>query len=436
MLKICFVLILLLGFSALGQVAESEQAFLKTIEQEGIEKGRKIFEDTKQRDPNAVLFREAAMNSLGYKFIREKRTQEAIEIFRLNVEAYPASGNAYDSLAEAYMTDGQNNLAVEFYRKALALIPNNEYVINQLDRLGSPVSGEEWAKLLAAKLPPDVEFLPNIGFGNGGGRPLRLDMLCPEKKSSKPLPVIVFIHGGGWSEGRKERGIFPLVHFTRRGYIGVSVEYRLSSEALFPAQIEDVKCAIRFLRANAKKYNLDPKRIGVWGQSAGGQLAALLGTSGDTKGLEGTGGWQKFSARVNAVADWNGPVDFLKIESALRAARPEDDAIFRLFGGPLLSNKEKAAAANPITYISKDDPPFLILHGDRDRTVAIEQSRLLYEALQKGGIAVEFETIGGDGHFGVSLTPPGVLSDGIEDNRAKIINLMDTFFDKYLRYSK
>jgi acetyl esterase/lipase len=419
--------------AASQDLKSAEAAFFQLIEKEGVQKARQIYEETKKRDSNAVLFSEAGMNTLGYKFVREKRVPEAIEIFRLNVEAYPQSANVYDSLAEAYMIDGQKKIAAEYYRKALTILPNNESEIRILQSLGEPVSSEEWAKLFASKFPANIEYLPNIEFGTGGGRPLKLDILRLRKRSSKPLPVIVFIHGGGWSEGTKERGLYSLLHFAERGYLAVTIEYRLSSEALFPAQIEDVKCAIRYLRAHAKKLHLDPKNIGVWGQSAGGHLAALLGTSGDVKELEGTGGWQKFSSRVQAVAAWNPPVDFFKNELAVRAVKPEDDATFRLLGGPLSSNKEKAVMANPMTYATKDDPPFLILHGDKDRVVLPEQSRFLYEALKNVGVKVELNLIENDTHFGASYNQPGAVSDALESNRAKIEEMMDSFFDKYLK---
>src|SRR5262245_53951430 len=129
------------------------------------------------------------------------------------------------------------------------------------------------------RLPEGVELLRDVEYGKGGKRALRLHILRPKKAPKDTMPVLVWIHGGGWMAGSRDTGIGILALFVGRGYICASIEYRFSSEAVFPAQIHDCKCAIRFLRAKAKEYNLDPDRIGVWGSSAGGHLAALLGTS-------------------------------------------------------------------------------------------------------------------------------------------------------------
>jgi acetyl esterase/lipase len=133
----------------------------------------------------------------------------------------------------------------------------------------------------------------------------------PTSPAVKPMPVIVWIHGGAWIGGSKDSGIPLLLPFAKRGYFCASISYRFSKEAKFPAQIEDCKCAIRFLRAKAKEFNIDTERIGVWGESAGGHLAAMLGTAGDVKEFEGSGGWEGFSSRVSAVCDWFGPSDLL-----------------------------------------------------------------------------------------------------------------------------
>ncbi|HEV7843279.1 MAG TPA: alpha/beta hydrolase, partial [Pyrinomonadaceae bacterium] len=222
----------------------------------------------------------------------------------------------------------------------------------------------------------------------------------------------------------------PLLHFAERGYLCATIEYRLSDEAKYPAQIEDVKTAIRYLRSQAKELHLDPQRIGVWGQSAGGHLAALLGTSGGVKELEGSGGRREFSSRVNAVVDWNGPVDFLEPKELERLMAQKQAegwktiAMERLIGGPVLENREKAARANPVTYVTRDDPPFLIMHGDEDQTVALSQSRLLYDALKAAGVDATLTVIKGAGHFGV---------DGISPLQSDFAAMMDAFFDKHLK---
>ncbi len=268
------------------------------------------------------------------------------------------------------------------------------------------------------KVPADVEVVRDVEFGQGGGRALKLNIVRPKAPPAEPMPVVVYVYGGAWRGGTREAGVRPLLPFARKGYFGASIEYRLSQEAKFPAQIEDCKCAIRFLREKAKEYSIDPARIGVWGPSAGGHLAALLGTSGDAKELEGSGGWPGRSSRVQAVVDWFGPTDFLKMGQGRldhdAAGSPES----LLVGGAIQENKEKCSKANPITYVSKDAPPFLIMHGDKDDTVPINQSELLHEALKKAGVDSTFEVVKGAGH---GFRP------------ADVEGKVEAFFDKHLK---
>ncbi|MCL5099400.1 MAG: alpha/beta hydrolase [Candidatus Omnitrophica bacterium] len=272
----------------------------------------------------------------------------------------------------------------------------------------------------AIKLPDDIELVRDVKFGEGGQRPLKMIILRPKQAPKDPMPVIVYIFGGGWRSGNPDQGIVPLTRFAQRGYFCASIDYRLSQEALFPAQIEDCKCAIRFLRAKAKEYNLDPDHIGVWGPSAGGHLAALLGTTGDVKELEGNGGWAEYSSRVNAVVDWFGPTDFLKMDAAGSKLKHDlaTSLESRLIGGPIQNNPKKVAKANPITYVSSNDPPFLIMHGDKDPLVPLNQSELLVDALKKAKVPVQFEIIPNAGHGFW-----GPVVDG----------LVDRFFDEHLK---
>jgi acetyl esterase/lipase len=226
----------------------------------------------------------------------------------------------------------------------------------------------------------DATIQRGLVYKQVNGAVLTLDLYCPEKVSG-PLPVIVWIHGGGWRNGRKEK--CPAVALVQDGYAVASIDYRLSRTAPFPAQIEDCKAAVRWLRANAAKYNLDADRIGVWGMSAGGHLAALLGTSGGVPELEGSGDNMQYSSRVQAVCDVAGPADL----SAMTNLGPKRMfAIEALLGGPPETDKAKAIAASPIHYVSKDDPPFLIVHGEADRVVPVEQSHRFYEELRKAGV--------------------------------------------------
>ena len=267
-----------------------------------------------------------------------------------------------------------------------------------------------------AKVPEGTKVHRNLEYVKGGHERQRLDLYIPENAVG-PVPVIVWIHGGAWLSGSKENG-GPALSFLAQGYAVASINYRLSQHARFPAQIEDCKAAIRWLRANAKTYNLDPDHFGVWGASAGGHLVALLGTSGDVKDLEGDDGTPDQSSRVQAVVDWFGPTDFTKMGGSHdRPDSPES----KLLGGPVPENKDKAARANPITYASKDDPPFLIMHGDKDTTVPFSQSELLLEALKKAGVDATFRPVKGAGH------------GGREFSSAENRKLVEDFFDRHLK---
>jgi acetyl esterase/lipase len=195
--------------------------------------------------------------------------------------------------------------------------------------------------------------------------------------------------------------LFP---FVQRGYAGAAIEYRYSSEALFPAQLHDCKAAIRFLRAHAATFGLDPARIGVWGASAGGHLAAMLGVTADRPDLEGDQGWPEVSSSVQAVCDWFGPTDFLRMDAAGSSMRHDapDSPESQLIGGPIQEHTERVARANPITYITtgRPLPPFLVMHGDQDPLVPFNQSELLVDALRAAGAGVTFQPISGGGHGG------------------------------------
>ena len=224
--------------------------------------------------------------------------------------------------------------------------------------------------------------------------------------------MFVWIHGGGWQGGTKEGGVRQVLPLVRSGFVGATIEYRLTGEAAFPAQIEDCKCAIRYLRAHAEQYHLDPERIAVGGSSAGGHLVALLGTSGGVKALEGSGGWPDQSSRVQAVLDLYGPTDFKRFvttkgyEGHNRDGSPESKL---LGGGTVLDNPNGIRRVNPITYIDKDDPPFLIIHGDSDPTVPVNQSEALHEALQAAGVASQLKILKGARHGGPEFSKPEIL---------------------------
>jgi len=274
------------------------------------------------------------------------------------------------------------------------------------------------AKPGQAQLPADVRVLKDVEYVSGGHERHRLDLYLPaQTEGTEPLPLIVWVHGGAWRAGSKER--CPALRFLRKGYAVASINYRLSQHAIFPAQIIDCKAAIRWLRANADRHGLDPQRIGVWGSSAGGHLVALLGTAGDVEAFD-KGENLSFSSRVQAVCDFFGPTDFLQIGRfpSKMDHWADNSPESQLIGGPVLENKKACQRANPISYITKDDPPFLIMHGDEDMTVPMNQSQLLYEGLRDAGVKVNLHIVEGAGH---GFSGPDV------DRR------VDEFFDLHLK---
>jgi acetyl esterase/lipase len=267
--------------------------------------------------------------------------------------------------------------------------------------------------------PPGVKVLRDLEYARVGARALLLDLYLPEKAES-PLPVIVGIHGGGWAAGSKEGA--QGVRLSGRGYAVACIGYRLSGEATFPAQIEDCKAAVRWLRAHAREHGLDPDRIGAIGHSAGGHLSSLLGTTGDVREFDQGENLDR-SSRVQAVCALSGPTDFLQMDAHAVPDAPfkHDDPRSpesRLVGGPIQQNQDKVARANPITYISKETPPFLLVHGDRDPLVPAHQAELLSQALAKAGVAVQLHLVPGAGH--------GVGGREVNDR-------VDAFFDRHLK---
>lgn len=253
--------------------------------------------------------------------------------------------------------------------------------------------------------PHKVTVTRDLEYCRTGSRILRAHSLDPDTGAgSAPRPAIVWVHGGGWISGTKDQGIERLSTLATRGWYGLTIEYRLSGEAIFPAQIEDVKCAVRYLRAHAAEFNLDPDRIAMWGSSAGGHLVALAGVSSGSTELEGVGSWLGVSSRVNAVVDWYGPTDLTTMQSQglpcsgdhSSASSPEG----RLVGCAIESCPDRARAASPMTYVTSDDPPMLIQHGTNDCTVPPLQSVTFASALSALQVPATLELLEGAGHGG------------------------------------
>ncbi|HEV7920730.1 MAG TPA: alpha/beta hydrolase [Thermoanaerobaculia bacterium] len=227
-----------------------------------------------------------------------------------------------------------------------------------------------------------------LEFANVDGKPLLLDLRIPDGPG--PFPLIVYLHSGAWISGDRSGG--PAIRQAARGYAVASIDYRLAPQYVWPAQLEDCKAAVRWLRAHAAQYRLDPARVGVFGTSSGGHLAAMLATTNGRPEFEGAYlGNPDQSSSVKAVVDLYGPTDLLKLDDQKLPCIPLDgNAPFMppslLMGCPIQQCKEKTATASPLNYVTRDTPPFLILHGLLDCLVPWQQSQLLDDALEAQGV--------------------------------------------------
>jgi acetyl esterase/lipase len=263
-----------------------------------------------------------------------------------------------------------------------------------------------------------VRDIPYCAPGEGQ----KLDLYFPDQSNGK-FPVAVYVHGGGWTSGDKSgmSGLELAPELIRRGFLVASVNYRLAPASHFPAMIQDVKCAVRFLRARADLYNLDAQRIGVWGDSAGGHLAALMGIAGKQAGFD-TGPYPDQSSQVQAVIDLYGPVD---IPSMARTGQ-FGTLLDQVFGKNTPGDPE-LAKASPISYLPEKTPPFLVLHGTRDRTVPISESERLVRELKAAGNVVELVTVENAGH---GFDVPG---QEIRPTQDELVQQAANFFDEYLK---
>jgi acetyl esterase/lipase len=247
----------------------------------------------------------------------------------------------------------------------------------------------------AQETPPrPITVWEDIVFAKVGERELRLDLARP-KDGDEPLPAIVCLHGGGWVGGDRKQLSQTLAALARRGYVAVSPDYRLAPADRFPAQIEDCKAAVRWLRANARTFHIDPDHIGALGFSAGGHLACLLGLTVPADGLEGNGGNAEQSSAVQAVASFFGPTDLMAKEWGPVA---EKQNIEPLLGGSREEKPEAYRKASPVTYADRKGPPVLLFHGDADPVVPLVQSQRLAEKLRAANSPVLLVTIEGAGH--------------------------------------
>jgi acetyl esterase/lipase len=269
----------------------------------------------------------------------------------------------------------------------------------------------------------------DIEYGRAGDRPLLLDIDLPDDEEG-PFPVVLWLHGGGWSSGSKDDR--PLVRVVddelrRQGYAIVAIDHRLSTEAVFPAPLLDCKAAVRWLRSNAAAYALDASHIGAWGFSSGGHLAALLGTSAGT--LEFRDYNSRYSDGVQAVCTFAAPIDFNAQLTELKLKSPQmhDMALAaetELLGASPIDNPALTSAANPITYVSPESPPFLLITGDHDELIPTSQAELMAQALRQVGVEATAYVVP-EGLHGMYGLP--------EEETAKIIKMVVEFFDRHLK---
>lgn len=259
----------------------------------------------------------------------------------------------------------------------------------------------------------------------------KLDLYLPTT-SAGPFPVVINIHGGGFKFG--DKGMLNEITgkaLINAGYAVASIDYRLSGDAQFPAAVQDAKAVVRFLRANAAKYNLNPDKMAVFGQSAGGNIAAMVGVTGNLSDYDDASlGNAGVSSEVQAVIDWFGPTDFLQMDAQAKAQgcaaadqAHSDASSFEsaYIGAAIQTVPDQVKKSNPITYISTETPPFLIQKGDQDCTVPIENTKMLADALSAAKLDVTYTSLAGAGHGG----------DQFETNEN--VALLISFLDKYLK---
>ncbi|MBS1807189.1 MAG: alpha/beta hydrolase [Acidobacteria bacterium] len=259
-----------------------------------------------------------------------------------------------------------------------------------------------------------------LTYCKAGATDLRMDAYVPTQRTARPFPALIYIHGGAWITGDKDEGPIEadLPELLARGYAVFSINYRLAPINQFPSQIQDCKCAVRSIRANAARHNIDPARIGVWGSSAGGHLAALLGTTNGIDAFEGFSGYPETSSAVQAVATYFGPTDLTT----------SDWGFFDKVGFLLVFGTSKNwAKVSPINYVTRGDAPFFVVGGDRDDKVDVRQSQSFYARLQSAGVPSDLLIVKNCDH---EFAPKG---GALNPSRAEVTKRLADFFDKHIR---
>lgn len=250
------------------------------------------------------------------------------------------------------------------------------------------------AQPLVPSAPSDaITFEKDIVYGKAGDVELTLNLSRP-KGTTAPRPCVVVIHGGAWRAGDKTAHDNLTWLFAEKGYVSATIGYRFCPQHPFPAQIEDAKCAVRFLRAHAKDYGIDPQRIGAVGFSAGAHLSLMLGVMGQADGLEGEGGWADQPSQVNAVVSYFGPTE-LGAEDIPEICKP---LVKDFIGGFATEKPAEAKRASPNTYVTKGDAPILFFQGTKDPLVPHTQVYRMIETLTKAEVPARAEILVGAGH--------------------------------------
>jgi len=268
-----------------------------------------------------------------------------------------------------------------------------------------------------------VKTFKDLEYARHGDRSMKLDLYVPEKGEG-PFPLVVWIHGGGWIGGDKNDCPPLNLGFCQKGYAAASLSYRFSPVAPFPAQLEDVKAAIRWLRASSGEYNLAPDHIGVWGASAGGHLVCLLGVTGTTKQFD-VGENLDQSSEVQAVCNFFGPTDVLTgldgFDPKTDLTKALIDMYTKLLGGPVEEKKDVALMASPTTYVDEHAAPFLHVHGTVDLLVPVEQAEKLHDKLRQANVSSRLFILPQSGHGGEEFMSQKMLKE------------IQIFFDKNLK---
>lgn len=240
---------------------------------------------------------------------------------------------------------------------------------------------------------PELETRNDVTYATIDGQELKLDLAWP-KGLDHAVPAVVVIHGGGWSAGKRQDMAGFMREAAAHGYVSATVSYRLTPKHPFPAQVEDVKAAIRYLRANANELKIDPKQVGALGVSAGAHLAMMLGTMDSGDGLEGSGGNPEQPSKVQAVVSFVGPCNLVRDDYS-----PTATQILQAFvGGPPTEKKAECRRASPITYVNKGDAPMLLFFGTKDPLIAYNQAFEMATALTEAEVPARVELIVGAGH--------------------------------------